>query len=129
MSLPEWTQKFKEPHTTIKCIKGNYYKYEVHYQYNTEKRRSVLKSTKLLGKISEERGFIPSNKDELRKKATEIPKVDIKVYGIYAMFEELLREEAQSLRDVFGTETAETILAFALMRWAYHSPINCSCRG
>lgn len=124
MSLPEWTQQFKETNTVIKCIKGQYYKYEVFYKYSPEKRRSILKSTRLLGKITQDKGFIPSNKDELRKKATQIPKVDIKVYGIYAIFEELLREESRYLQDIFGTEIAETTLSFALMRWAYHSPIK-----
>jgi transposase len=77
-----------------------------------------------LGKITEDNGFIPSHKNELREKATEIPKVDIKTYGIYAIFEALLRDEAKHLQDIFGKETAEAVLSFALMRWAYHSPIK-----
>jgi len=40
MYLPDWTLPFKEPRTEIRCIKGIYYKYEVRYQYNKDKKRT-----------------------------------------------------------------------------------------
>jgi hypothetical protein len=50
---------------------------------------------RLLGKITEDDGFIPSAKNALRMEAEAPPKVDIKTFGVYAMF-----------------------------RWAYNSPIK-----
>ncbi|MDR0677596.1 MAG: hypothetical protein LBF57_02905 [Holosporaceae bacterium] len=124
MSLPDWVLRFKEPHTTIKRIKGLYYKYEVHYCYDPQKKRSVTKSTCLLGKITEEEGFIPSSKNKLREECNELPNVDIKTYGLYAMFETLLSEEIVSLQSIFGKDTANKLLIFAMMRWAYQTPIK-----
>jgi hypothetical protein len=66
MSLPGWVLPFKEPNTTIKSIKGLYYKYEVHYRYALEKKRSVTKSIHVLGKITQKDGFIASSKSKLR---------------------------------------------------------------
>ncbi|GHT99276.1 hypothetical protein FACS1894126_5430 [Alphaproteobacteria bacterium] len=124
MYLPEWAQKFKESRTEIKCIKGKYYKYEVSHKYDPERKRSVKKTGRLLGKITEKDGFVPSSKNLLRDAIKELPKVDIKIYGIYALFNELLKDEIVSLKSVFGDKTSEQLLSFALMRWAYQSPIK-----
>ncbi|GHU17491.1 hypothetical protein FACS189472_04460 [Alphaproteobacteria bacterium] len=61
MSLPKWIEPFKEPRTAIKCIKSKYYKCEVRYCYDAERKRSMQKTTRLLGKITEKNGFIPSS--------------------------------------------------------------------
>ncbi|GHU27359.1 hypothetical protein FACS1894152_3880 [Bacilli bacterium] len=41
MSLPEWVIPFKESPREIKCIGGKYYKYEVCYRYDPEKKRTI----------------------------------------------------------------------------------------
>ncbi|MDR0662484.1 MAG: hypothetical protein LBF80_00165 [Spirochaetaceae bacterium] len=48
--------------------------------------------------------------------------MDIKTYGVYALFEKLLEDEIPPLISVFGKERAEQLLTFAMMRWAYQSP-------
>ena len=78
MYLPEWINQYKEPRTEIKKISGRYYKYEVKYVYDKEKKRTVKKTLRLLGRITEEVGFVPSSKDELRRRNEQIPTVDIK---------------------------------------------------
>jgi hypothetical protein len=123
VSLPEWVQKFKEPRTEIKVIKGNYYKYEVKSIYNPNTKRSVKKTLRLLGKITADKGFVPSQKNKLREDAKN-PKVDIKTYGVYSIFEELLQEEIQSLSSIFGKKLTEEILSFAMLRWAYQTTIR-----
>jgi transposase len=123
MPLPPWAMPFKEPHTAIKCIKGAYYKYEVSYQYDPDRKRTIPIAGALPGKITEADGFIPSEKNLLRTEYT-VPKVDIKTFGVYALFETLLKEEIPSLIEVFGEERAHALLAFAMMRWAYQSPIK-----
>ena len=124
MYLPEWVQSYKEPRTEIRLIKGTYYKYEVRYKYNKEKKRTDKITVKLLGKITQENGFISSDKDRLRRKSEELPNVDIKTYGLYNLFSSLLSSEIISLKKVFKEETAEKLLSFSMMRWAYQSPIK-----
>jgi hypothetical protein len=121
MSLPSWILPFKEPHTAIKYIKGCYYKYAVSYHYDPTRKRTIPKSGVLLGKITEQDGFVPSSKNALRH---TLPTVDIKTFGLYALFENLLKDEIPSLQAVFGQEQAHALLIFAMMRWAYQSPIK-----
>lgn len=123
MSLPDWVIKFKEPLTEIKCIHGTYYKYKVKHVYDSLKKRSIKKDICLLGKITEDRGFVPSPKNTLREEAKRT-NVDIKTFGIFAIFEELLREEILSLQSVLGEDLANKILSFSMIRWAYQSPIK-----
>ena len=124
MSLPNWALPFKEPHTEIKFLNGRYYKYSVTYQYVPERKRTIKITGSLLGKITEKDGFIPSEKNKLRQSASAVPKVDIKTYGVYALFEDLLKDEIPSLRKVFGDDMAEQLVTFAMFRWAYQSPIK-----
>ena len=124
MPLPDWVQQFKEPHTEIKRIKNGFYKYEVAYVYSKEKKRTVKKTIRLLGKITEQEGFVPSPKDELRRKGEELPRVDIKTFGVFNLFSQLMKEEVDSLKEFFDHEEAERMLSFSMMRWAYQTPIK-----
>jgi hypothetical protein len=126
MYLPDWIQKYKEPRTEIKRINNGFYKYEVAFVYNKEKKKTEKKTTRLLGKITEKEGFIPSAKDELRRKSEELPRVDIKTFGVFNLFSELMKEEISSLKEIFreDTDACEKLLSFAMMRWAYQTPIK-----
>jgi hypothetical protein len=98
--------------------------YEVAFVYSKEKKRTEKKTIRLLGKITEKDGFIPSSKDTLRRKSEELPKVDIKTFGVYHLFSDLMKEEIASLKEAFGEELADRLLSFAMMRWAYQTPIK-----
>lgn len=124
MYLPEWVLPFKEPRTEIRLINNVYYKYLVEYKYNSQKKRTDKITVRLLGKISQEIGFIASDKDIIRQKATSIPKVDIKTFGVYNLFSSLIAEEIASFKSYFGENIGDTVLSFAMMRWAYQSPIK-----
>ena len=124
MPLPEWINQHKEPRTEIKKLNGRYYKYEVKYVYEKEKKRTVKKTVRLLGKITQEDGFLPSSKNELRKQYEHLPVVDIKVFGLYFLYSTLLEKEITTLKDTFGEETAGALLSFAMMRWGYSTPIK-----
>jgi len=123
MYLPEWALKHKEKYTEIRRIGNGYYKYQVAFVYSKEKKRTEKKTIRLLGKITEKDGFIPSSKDLLRQELEELPKVDIKTFGLYNLFSDLMKEEIASLKEAFGDELAERLLSFAMMRWAYQTPI------
>jgi len=124
MYLPDWIQQYKEPHTEIKKIKNGFYKYQVAYVYNKEKKKTEKKTIRLLGKITEQQGFIPSAKDEIRRKGEELLKVDIKTFGVFNLFSELMKEECASLKEFFTQEAAEIMLSFSMMRFAYQTPIK-----
>lgn len=123
MSLPEWVQQFREPKTEIKIVKGAYYKYEVHYKYNPEKKRTDKITGVLLGKITEEHGLIPSDKNKLRKKRQERV-VDIKNYGLYHLFSSLIEAEFKLLTTFVDKDVCELLFSFAMFRWGYNSPIK-----
>jgi len=118
MYLPEWVQKFKEPKTEIKIIKGVFYKYAVEYKYNPEKKRTDKKTKHLLGKISENEGFVPSDKHLLKERASQIPRVDIKTFGVYKLFTSLLSDDLEGLLSLFDTGISHNLLTVAMMRFA-----------
>ena len=124
MYLPDWIQKYKEPRTEIRRINNGFYKYQVAFAYSKEKKRTEKKTVRLLGKITEQDGFIPSSKDELRRKCEELPQVDIKTFGIFNLFTSLMKGEITSLKEFFGKEATEKLLSFSMMRWAYQTPIK-----
>ena len=124
MYLPDWMQKYKEPRTEIRRINNGFYKYQVAFAYSKEKKRTEKKTVRLLGKITEQDGFIPSSKDELRRKCEELPQVDIKTFGIFNLFTSLMKGEITSLKEFFGKEATEKLLSFSMMRWAYQTPIK-----
>ena len=127
MYLPEWVQKFKEPRTEIKKVGGHFYKYQVEYRYNKQKKRTDKVTVGLLGKITEQDGFVPSEKHLLKKKAghyVDPSKVDIKMYGVYGLFSELLEEEIRGMKTFFDAKDLEVLLSVAMMRFAHEAPIK-----
>ena len=124
MYLPEWALPFKEKGTEIRKINNGFYKYEVAFIYNKETKKTIKKTVRLLGKITEKDGFIPSSKDKLRRKSEELPVVDIKTFGVFNLFSDLMKDEIVSLKEFFGETESEKLLSFAMMRWAYQTPIK-----
>ncbi len=57
---PEWALKHKKPGTELRLMKGRYYLYEVSSKWNKEKKRAQKITGKILGRITEDRGFTPS---------------------------------------------------------------------
>ncbi len=123
MYLPEWVQKYKEPKTEIKKIKSGYYKYVVTYKYNPQKKRTDKITGILLGKITKDEGFIPSDKNKLRQKI-ESPCIDIKSYGLFHLFSELVKDEMLQMEKFFSKDVCELIFSFAMFRWGYNTPIK-----
>lgn len=66
---PDWALKYKKSGTELKYISGRYYLYEVKSLYDKNLKRSRKISLGILGSITKEKGFIPSEKKELRAKS------------------------------------------------------------
>ena len=127
MYLPEWVEKFKEPRTEIKKVGGHFYKYKVEYRYNKQKKRTDKVTVGLLGKITQEEGFVPSEKDLLKRQAersVDPSKVDIRMFGVFGLFSELLEEEIRGMGSFFETGDLEVLLTVAMMRFAHEAPIK-----
>jgi hypothetical protein len=76
------------------------------------------KSGVLLGKITEPDGFVSASKHTLRQTPIALPQVDSKTFDLYVLFENLLKEEIHSHKEVFGRERAGALLTSALMWWS-----------
>lgn len=124
MYLPQWVQEFKEPRTEIRFINHVYYKYEVKYVYNKHKKRTDKITVKLLGKIVQGVGFVASDKNTIREELNKQPSVDIKTFGVYHLFNQLLEKEMTSFKLLFQEDITHKVFSFAMMRWAYQSPIK-----
>lgn len=124
MSLPLWVIPFKEPKTEIRLINGVYYKYAVDYKYNSARKRTDKITKGLLGKITEKDGFITSDKYALKAGAGELPRVDIKTYGLYHLFSSLLADDLQSLLALVDPAISETLLTVSMMRFGHQSPLK-----
>lgn len=66
---PEWALIHKKPGTELKLINGRYYLYGVKSVYDKTTKRSKKVSFGIQGSITAEKGFIPSEKQELRTKS------------------------------------------------------------
>jgi len=57
----DWVPRIEEPKTEIKFIEDRYYKYQIHYKYNS-KKKITDKITGLLVRKITEKGFLPADK-------------------------------------------------------------------
>lgn len=124
MSFPEWVLKFREAKTEIKLVRGGYYKYAVEYKYNPDKKRTDKVTGALLGKITEQHGFVPSDKNQLRARLPGGNAVDIKNFGLFRLFSTLVEEELRALEKVFAPDVCGLLSSFAMFRWGYSTPIK-----
>ncbi len=66
---PDWALQHKKSGTELKLINGRYYLYGVKSVYDKSIKRSRKVSLGILGSITQENGFTPSEKMELKKKS------------------------------------------------------------
>jgi hypothetical protein len=123
---PEWALKHKQPKTELRHINGYYYLYAVTSVYDKEKRRARKVTGKLLGKITEEQGFIPSEKHALRKRATapvDPANLAHREYGL-AQFVVGSTNEMQAALARHFPDDAPLLLAMAYCRLGWQAPIK-----
>lgn len=123
---PEWATIHRKPGTELRFIGGKYYLYSVSSKYDPVLKRAKKISGKLLGRITQEGGFIVSDKDRLRQKADGSIKVDkltTKEYGTQELVLQLAEKQVSVLEKVFGDD-AKPLFLFALFRLSEQSPIK-----
>ena len=110
MAYPEWVEKQRKPGTSIHCIRGKYYLYEVKSEWSRDKGRAQAKTGKYLGRITEN-GLLPP-KD---KKPPIAESIATREYGASSVLYNIGSDILEHLKDSFP-EDANTIFALAVLR-------------
>ena len=118
MAYPEWVEKQRKPGTSIHCIRGKYYLYEVSSVYDKEKKRARAITGAYLGRITEE-GLLPPRE---KQQETE-SKYSVKEYGASAVLLKMGAEIHAKLKDVFPKE-ADEMMSLAILRLVESSPFK-----
>lgn len=120
---PDWATKHKKKGTELRLINGRYYLYEVSSKWDPQKKRAKKITGKLLGRITEDKGFIESDKAKLRKQAFLFTQISVKEYGIISFIDTHLSKYKSILKKYFPGQW-KVILALAYGRLVYHSPMK-----
>lgn len=123
---PSWAIQVRQPGTELRLINGKYYLYAVSSRYDPVLKRAKKITGKLLGKVTEQEGFIMSSKDRLRQKAEQpliIDNLTTKEYGTQQLVIKLAVKQLAALEQVFG-EDAKPLFLFAFFRLTEQSPIK-----
>ena len=122
---PEWALAHKKPGTELRCIKGRYYLYEYKTVYDKVNKKPRKITGPILGSITQEKGFIPSEKRSLEQTASGkiFSRIQCKEYGVSRLILSRFDEFTSSLRDVFPDDWEE-LLAIAYCRFVYRCPLK-----
>lgn len=127
-NYPDWALKYRKPGTELKLINGRYYLYGVKSVYDKTIRRSRKVSLGILGSITEENGFTPSEKNELKKKSSHTY-IDKQIMVFEYGFAKWLMDELQgngimdALKKYFPAHW-KFIVFMVYCRIAYKSPLK-----
>jgi transposase len=117
---PEWATQYKKPGTELRFIRGRYYLYEVHSRWNPNKGRAQKITGQMLGRITQEHGFIESKK-RLQQKL--LLQMQIKEYGASFLITTLFEDSIKPLRKLFPNDW-ENLVGSAFCRLLYQSPLK-----
>ena len=123
---PQWATKHRRPGTELRLINDHYYLYEVKSVYDKEKHRARKITGKILGKITEENGFIESEKNKLRlqARAIRIPNnLAVREYGLSQFVLQHTSDMQVALQQAFP-EDWRLILALAYCRLGWQAPLK-----
>lgn len=120
---PEWALKHKKKGTELRFINNTYYLYEITSKWNPEKKRSQKITLGLLGKITQENGFVESEKRKLKNAQNISNDISVKEYGLSSFIENNLQEYTDLLKKHFP-EHWKFIIASAYARFAFQSPLK-----
>ncbi len=120
---PEWAIRHKKKGTELRFINGTYYLYEVTSKWDSEKKRPKKITGRLLGKITQEEGFIISDKERLRNSQQKIEKLIVKEFGVSYLISSVLDLYPNLLQKYFPG-LWQQIMVLAYGRFCYLSPLK-----
>lgn len=118
MAYPEWVEKQRRPGTSIHCIRGKYYLYEVTSIYDKEKKRARAITKGYLGRITED-GLIPPR----QKQQEQESKYSVKEYGASATLLKMGEAIYEKLQEAFPKE-ADELMTLAVLRLVESCPFK-----
>lgn len=119
---PQWALDCKRPGTELRKINGRYYLYAVSSKWDKDAKKTRKISGKLLGSITEEKGFIESNKYKISKQHFDKP-LQVKEYGASNFITSHFNAYIEKLKTAFPDIWKE-IVALSFNRMLYHSSIK-----
>lgn len=106
--LPEWVRKMVGRKQTVRQRNGHFYLYDVEYEYDKEKKRSAIKSIRMAGTLDQVRGLVPA-----RRRRAKGERVSAFEFGATDALESLGPDIREGLRECFGVEDGDCIMALA----------------
>ena len=125
---PDWALEHKKTGTELKLINGRYYLYAVKSVYDKSLKRAKKVSLGILGSITQDKGFIPSPKKELKIK-TEKGFFGKEVFALEYGFSKWLLDTLEStgtlqeLKEYFPN-LWQFIVTMVFCRIGYKSPLK-----
>lgn len=119
--MPEWVTQHKSSGREIRCIKGNYYLYQVRCVWNKERKRPQKITEAFLGRITET-GVVKGARQTQRPTPTPLPPMWVKTSGIA----EFLLADNQDVLTLLKTHFSsyESLFCAAVNRLAHQSPLK-----
>ena len=119
---PEWALKYKQPGSELRLMKGRYYLYAVTSKWNKEKKRAQKITGKLLGRITEDKGFIQTG-SKLTVLEPRLKELSVKTSGIETLLGPLMKDVLEALKKHFGAN-AESLYCASIMRLTHQAPLK-----
>ena len=122
---PQWALDHRKPGTELRLIRGKYYLYSYKTVYDKKKKGPKKVSGKLLGSITEQQGFIPSEKRKLEKALAfrQSEKPSCKEFGVSQLVTSTFSKYVETLQKIFPAQW-KFILAIAYCRFIYRCPLK-----
>ena len=120
---PGWALAHKRKGTELRRIRGRYYLYRVSSKWDPERKRTRKITHEMLGAITEEHGFVESEKARLRRQQDFAGRVEVKEFGVAAAMEATFGRELAALREHFPAEHP-TLLALLHGRITHRAPLK-----
>lgn len=125
---PNWALEHKKTGTELKLINGRYYLYGVKSVYDKTLKRAKKVSLGILGSITQEKGFIPSEKKELKVKSEKTyfkKQVFSFEYGFSKwLFDTLEKDGTLAELKVHFPDLWQFIVLMVFCRIGYKSPLK-----
>ena len=122
---PQWALEHKKPGTELRLMNEKYYLYEYKTVYDKQRKGPKKISGKLLGRITEQDGFIASSKRKLEKAVDE--KISTKPlcreYGVSSLILTQFKKHVKALQVAFP-DYWKSILQIAYCRFVYRCPLK-----
>ncbi len=120
---PDYVEKCRQPGTNISCIRGKYYLYKCHSEYDKKKKKSKKITDEYIDRITEDGIIPPKRKQKSEISAASADSASSKEYGACSVVSSMC-EDVKSKLDKHFKEKSNLIYVLALIRLLYRCPLK-----